>query len=53
MTDMLESDEFVRLIKTLRPWGEDEQIMIPYTYLSEDSSTVENGFITIKFDESL
>ena len=51
--DMLESDEFVALLKSLKPWGEEELIMIPYSYHSNDESEEEYGVITVKFDETL
>lgn len=52
-TDMLTSEAFVAQIKTVRPWGEEDMIMIPYSYHSSSSEEEEYGFLTIKFDESL
>lgn len=51
--DMLESDEFVALLKVLKPWGEEEMIMIPYSYHSSDKKEEEYGVITVIFDETL
>ena len=50
---MLENDEFVALIKTLKPWGNEELIMIPYSYHSVDITDEEYGVITVKYDDSL
>lgn len=52
-TDMLNNEEFVNLIKTLKPWGDEELIMIPYSYHSDTQTNDEFGFITIKYDGTL
>lgn len=51
--DMLENEEFVALIKSLKPWGTGEVIMIPYSYYSTSSPEEAYGYFTIRFDESL
>ena len=51
--DMLKSDEFVNLIKALKPWGNKELIMIPYSYHSVTVADEEYGVITVMFDETL
>ena len=51
--DMLESDEFVAMIKTLKPWGDEELIMIPYSRHPAATNDEEYGVITVKYEESL
>ena len=52
-TDMLENEEFVTLIKTLKPWGADEIIMIPYSYHTTSNPEENYGYITIRYDSAL
>lgn len=52
-TDMLDNEEFVALIKTLKPWGTDEVIMIPYSYHSNKGLEENYGYITIRYDDAL
>lgn len=51
--DMLESEEFVAQIKTLKPWGEESVVLIPYSYHSSIQETEEHDVITVRFDETL
>jgi len=50
---MLESEEFVAQIKTLKPWGEESVVLIPYSYHSSIQETEEHDVITVRFDETL
>ena len=50
--DMLENEEFIELLKTLRPWGTEELVLIPYSYHSGNEPE-ECGVITVAFDETL
>ncbi|MBR6305264.1 MAG: hypothetical protein IKR38_00580 [Bacteroidales bacterium] len=52
-SDMLENEEFVELLKTLRPWGAEELVLIPYSYHSDNEPEEEYGVITVIFDETL
>lgn len=51
--DLLNSEEFVALIKTLRPWGTEDIILIPYSYYSNTSEETEYGYLTVKYDPTL
>lgn len=43
----------VELLKTLRPWGTEELLLIPYSYHSGDELVEKYGVITVVFDETL
>ena len=52
-SDMLENEEFVELLKTLRPWGAEELVLIPYSYHSVKETEEVYGVITVAFEETL
>ena len=41
------------LIKTLKPWGDKETVLIPYSYHSDEQTVEEYGVITVRYDDSL
>lgn len=51
--DMLNSELFVNEIKTLKPWGDKETVLIPYSYHSDEQTVEEYGVITVRYDDSL
>ena len=51
--DMLKSEEFVSLIKTLKPLGEEELLLIPYSYHTKEQEEEKQGIITVKYDPTL
>lgn len=40
-------------VKTLKPWGDEELIMIPYSWHLAATNDEEYGVITVKYDDSL
>ena len=52
-TDMLTYEPFVNMIKTAKPWGTEDIVLIPFSYYTGSESDVENDYLTIRYDESL
>lgn len=50
---MLNSEQFIDQVKTLKPWGEEETVLIPYSYHSDVQDIEEFGVITVRYDDSL
>ena len=51
--DMLNSEQFVDQVKTLKPWGEEETVLIQYSYHTDVQDIEEYGVITVRYDDSL
>ena len=51
--DMLNSEQFMDQVKTLKPWGEEETVLIPYSYHTDVQDIEEYGVITVRYDDSL
>lgn len=48
---LLEHENFVETVKNIKPWGEENYLMIPFTYTTEEEHF--DDFLLILFDDSI
>lgn len=49
-TEMVKDDSFVQLLKTLKPWGTEEMLLIPYQ-LCQEGKEPEQQFICVLYKD--
>ena len=51
--DMLTEESFVNMVKTAKPWGTEDLVLIPYSYYTDSDNDLEYGYLTVKYDSTL